>query len=70
MNKNDQILLLLGRVQARIEDLGQWALSNHNPVFSFVADLEGYFNKSVNEIFSDEEKLQWREGIKWNTLPR
>lgn len=72
MNKNDNILLFLGRMQARIEDLGQWASETNNPVFGFITDLEHYFNKSINEIFSSEEHdaSTWRKGITWKTLPK
>lgn len=72
MNKNDQILLFLGRVQARIEDLGALASYSHNPIFSLIVDLEHYFNTSIHEIFSHNEGeiSTWRKGITWNTLPR
>ena len=72
MNRNEQILLFLGRIQARIEDLGAWASESRNPVFSLIADLENYFNKSIQEIFSQEDNQNstWRKGITWNTLPR
>jgi hypothetical protein len=72
MNRNDQILLFLGRIQARIEDLGALASNSHSPLFSLITDLEVYFNKSIHEIFSqkDTENSTWRSGVSWNTLPR
>jgi hypothetical protein len=72
MCKNDRILLLLGRLQARIEDLGLWASETKNPVFYFLSDLENYFNTSLHDIFSSEEHERsiFRKGITWKTLPR
>lgn len=72
MNRNDKILLFLGRIQARIEDLGALASETKNPLFQLIADLEYYFNKSIHEIFSHEENgtSTWKKGITWNTLPR
>lgn len=72
MNRNDQILLFLGRVQARIEDLGALASRTGNSMFSLISDLEIYFNRNLDEIFSQKETeiSTWRRGITWNTLPR
>lgn len=80
MNQNDEILLFLGRIQARIEDLGAWAQEKNNPIFYLLTEFECYFNKSINEIFSEErttahnhghEVQEWAsKGIKWNMLPR
>lgn len=72
MNRNEKILLFLGRVQARIEDLGALASDTRNPLFELIADLERYFNLSIHEIFSQEETgiSTWIKGITWKTLPR
>jgi hypothetical protein len=72
MNRNDQILLFLGRFQARIEDLGELASNSESHLFSLISDLEMYFNKSIHEIFSQKEteNSTWRRGVSWNTLPR
>lgn len=72
MSKNEAIILFLGRVQARIEDLGSLAKDTENPLFEVIADLENYFNLSLHEIFShDEDEIStWRKGIKWNNLPK
>jgi hypothetical protein len=72
MNRNDKILLFMGRIQARIEDLGALASSTHNPLFNLIVDLEQYYNRSIKEIFSHDEDINstWRKGITWNTLPR
>lgn len=72
MNINNQILVFLGQIQCGIENLGQWASQTNNPAFQFVADLESYFNNSIDEIFSVEENKSylWKQGITWKTLPR
>lgn len=72
MNRNDKTLLFLGRIQARIEDLGEWASQTGSPVFDLIAELENYFNKSLQDILSTDEKenSRWPRGITWNTLPR
>lgn len=73
MNKNERILLFLGRIQARIEDLGKWAAENDNTVFEFITDLEQYFNQSLDDIFSDDDEDEEedelpRRGLTWTTL--
>lgn len=72
MSRNEKILLFLGRVQARIEDLGALASDTRNPLFELIADLERYFNLSIHEIFCQEEIgiSIGRKGITWKTLPR
>lgn len=72
MSRNEKILLFLGRVQARIEDLGALASDTRNPLFELIADLERYFNLSIHEIFSQEETgiSTWIKGITWKTLQR
>lgn len=72
MRKTDQILLFLGRIQARIEDIGAWAVVTNNPISYLIADIEEYFNMTVNQIFYDGEKglNEWPKGITWNTLPK
>jgi hypothetical protein len=72
MKRNDKVLLFLGRIQARIEDLGALASNTRNPLFELIAELEHYFNTSIHEIFSQEEDeiSTWRKGITWKTLPR
>jgi hypothetical protein len=72
MNKNDKILLFLGRVQARIEDLVQWASQSENQAFEVIAELESYFNRSLQELLSNDEDVLARgaKGFSWNTLPR
>ena len=72
MNRNDRVLLFMGRIQARIEDLGALASETKNPLFNLIVDLEEYYNRSIKEIFSHDEdnNSTWRKGITWNTLPR
>jgi len=72
MTRNEKILLFLGRIQARIEDLGEWASQTNNQAFHLIADLESYFNRSLQEILSTDEmeNSRWPRGITWNTLPR
>lgn len=76
MSKNERILLFLGRVQARIEDLGEWAVKNKNPMFDVISDFEHYFNTSIDEILlmdelgHEQERSHWNKGIRWNSLPR
>jgi hypothetical protein len=75
INKNDEILLFLGRIQARIEDLSQWAIEKKSPLFTLLTEFESYFNQSINEIFSESSNYrhdvqEWIKGIKWNSLPR
>lgn len=72
MTREEKLLLFLGKIQGRIEDLGQWAAESKNPVFNFIADLENYFNKSLDEILSiiEEDSPLVSKGITWKTLPR
>lgn len=72
MTKNDQILLFLGRIQARIEDMGVWAVMNNDPISYIIEDIEEYFNMTINQIFyrSEQGTNDWPKGITWNTLPK
>jgi predicted acetyltransferase len=72
MNRNDKVLLFLGRIQARIEDLSMCANNTKNPLWELIVELESYYNSSINELFchDDEEFSTWRKGITWTTLPR
>ena len=72
MNRNDRVLLFLGRIQARIEDLSVFANNTRNPLFELIAELEHYYNLSIHELFSHEDDglSTWRKGITWTTLPR
>lgn len=58
MSKNERLLIFIGRIQARIEDLGEKASETNHQVFNcfnHVADLEQYFNKALNEILSSDD---------------
>lgn len=72
MKKNDLIILFLGRIQSRIEDLGALASDTENPLFEQISEFEHFFNKSIQEIFShkDSENSIYEEGITWKTLPK
>jgi hypothetical protein len=72
MNKNDKILLFLGRLQARIEDLVQWASQSDNQTLDLITELESYFNRSLQELLSTDEAILARgsKRFSWNTLPR
>ena len=72
MNREQRILIFLGKLQGKIEDLNQWAKYYDDDLFGRTTDLEIYFNNSIKEIFSTDtmDCFNCNKEITWKSLPK